>query len=340
VNDKDRLSGKYYFQSDPTTNPFSAQTNSLGFPQRLNAGSQVATLENTLILRPNLTWEQRAGFTRVLAYSGTEQAFTPANFGINLFGETRFPGMDIYPASYNPYGGFSFGPATNFADAGFYQNQWEYGTAGEGSSLMKVNQWGIAPRLGIAWTPLSKLTVRSGIGLYYDRGEFFSEFSPSAGNGYNGPFGVTLAPPFINPVAAPKNATLENPFGATPPPAPPLNPAAFLASLPNAAGLINGNDPFLFGGYDPSNKLPYSVNWTFNLQYQPTNSLVLSAAYVGNHGVHEVLPIPFNQPGIATPQNPINGQTSSYGYNVNALEPISTATGGNTDLRALVAHPG
>ena len=128
VNDKDRLSGKYYFQTDPTTNPFSAQTNSLGFPQKLNAGSQVVTLENTLILRPNLTWEQRAGFTRMLAYSGTQQAFTPADFGINLFGETQFPGIDIYPATYNPYGGFSFGPATNFANAGFYQNQWEYGT--------------------------------------------------------------------------------------------------------------------------------------------------------------------------------------------------------------------
>ncbi len=473
LSNNDRLSGKYYYQRDPSTNPFSAQTNSLGFPQKLQAGSQVASIENTLILRPNLTWEQRAGFTRLLAYSGTQQAFKPSDFGINLFGETQFPGFNIYPSSYNPYGGFSFGPATNFANVGFYQNQWEYstnlgwvvgrhtisigalwdhaqlnilnredqsaglafrgfvpflegqvrsgleshyfagsasryywsntigafindnfkiasnlvltfglrwdydgpltekygrlttfdaskyqydaasdtivnsglvvagnnrsfGTAGEPDSLMKNRQWGLAPRIGIAWTPLSKLTVRSGFGLYYDRGEFFSEFSPSAGNGYNGPFGVTLAPPFINPVAAPQGATLENPFGTTPPPPPPLTPAAFLSNLPNIAALSNGANPFLFGGYDPSNKLPYSENWTFDLQYQPTNTLVVSAAYVGNHTVHSVLPIPFNQPLIATPQHPVNGQTSSYGFQYpsnNTNEPISTATGGNTDLR-------
>ena len=29
--------------------------------------------------------------------------------------------------------------------------------------------------------------------------------------------------------------------------------------------------------------------------------------------MHEVLPIPFNQPPIATAQHPVNGQTSSYG---------------------------
>lgn len=63
------------------------------------------------------------------------------------------------------------------------------------------------------------------------------------------------------------------------------------------------------------------------------NDLLLSAAYVGNHGVHLVLPIPFNQPRIATPQHPINGQIYSYGFNVNALEPVATTTGGNTDLR-------
>jgi hypothetical protein len=72
--------------------------------------------------------------------------------------------------------------------------------------------------------------------------------------------------------------------------------------------------PFLIGGYDASNnKLPYTVNWTFDIQYQASNSWLFSAGYVGNHGVHEVLPIPFNQPGIATPQNPVNGQTYSYG---------------------------
>jgi hypothetical protein len=50
------------------------------------------------------------------------------------------------------------------------------------------------------------------------------------------------------------------------------------------------------------------------LQWQPDNNLVLTLGYVGNRGVHEPLPIPFNQPGIATPTHPINNQIYSYGY--------------------------
>ena len=41
-----------------------------------------------------------------------------------------------------------------------------------------------------------------------------------------------------------------------------------------------------------------------------------------------VIPVTFNEPSIATPQNPVNGQTSSYGVNYpsgNALTPIECA---------------
>ncbi len=177
-----------------------------------------------------------------------------------------------------------------------------FGTAGASNTLLRNCQCGFAPRIGVAWSPLSKLTVRSGFGIYYDRGEFFSYLSPSAGGGFNGPFGVTLAPPFVQPIVAQTGATLAAPFGTTPPPAPAGSAAAFQALLPNIAQTESGNfpagnlfGPFLFGGYDTNNKLPYTENWTFDLQYQASNSWLFSAAYVGNHGVHEVLPIPFNQ---------------------------------------------
>ncbi len=49
--------------------------------------------------------------------------------------------------------------------------------------------------------------------------------------------------------------------------------------------------------------------------------------------LHQVLPIPFNQPQIATASNPINGETSSYGFNVIPTETLQTYDGGNTDLR-------
>lgn len=222
-------------------------------------------------------------------------------------------------------------------------NNAQYGTSGAGDSLLKQHQYGFQPRLGIAYSPMPKLTVRAGIGVYYDRGELFSEFSPSAGGGYNGPFGVTLAPPFVQPVEAVSGATLANPFGTAPPPTPPGSATAFTALLPGEAETISGKfptnnlfGPFLFGGYDINNKLPYTVNWSFDLQYQLSNSWLFSAGYVGNHGNHEVLPIPFNQPRIATPSSPVNGQTSSYGVNQSASgnTPILTSEyAGNAPVR-------
>ena len=225
-------------------------------------------------------------------------------------------------------------------------------TPGASNSLMKNHQWGFAPRLGIAWAPTSKLTVRAGYGMYFDRGEFFSYLSPSAGSGFNGPFGVTLAPPFVQPISVAQGATLDQPFGTTLPPPPPATAAAFLSYLPNlqqtACGFPgcwpSGNlyGPFLFGGYDINNKLPYTQNWTLDLQFQATNNWIFEVGYVGNHGTHLVLPIPFNQPLIATPTNVVNGQTSSYGGTTPLYldsEPIYTNEfAGNAPIR--VPYPG
>jgi len=216
------------------------------------------------------------------------------------------------------------------------------GTPGASNSLLQNNQGGFAPRIGIAWTPISKITVRAGYGMFYDRGELFSYLSPPAGGGFNGPFGVTLAPPFVSEIAAKKGSSFTDPFGATAPGPPPGNAAAFLAYLPDLAQTTSGHfpagnlyGPIIFGGYDIGNKLPYTQNWSFDIQYQPTNSWLLDVGYTGNHGTHEVLPIPFNQPGIATPQNPIHGQIYSYG----GTDPGSGCNNGTLDLEPICPPP-
>lgn len=471
-SEKDRLAVKYYSQNDPTTTPFGYGDDTLGFAQQLAAGSQVGSIDNSTILTPSLTWQQRAGFTRMRAYASTSEPFSPSQFGINLLGSTNFPTIEVSNFDPTLAKAFSFGTPTSFGNEGMFQNQWEYAstvnwikgrhtlsfgaqwdhtqlnivnnddntdilefsslknflegnvrtgnysvafsgssnryyrsdtvgsfvndnykvasnltltlglrwdfdgplsekygrltafnsntysfdaatdtitnsglevagnnasfaTPGVSSTLMTARQWELAPRLGIAYSPTSKLTVRTGFGMYTDRGEFFSELSPSAGSGYNGPFGVTLAPPFVTPIYATTGATFQVPFGTTAPTPPPGNPAAFQALLPNLAQTASnkypaGNlfGPFLFGGYDPANKLPYSENWTFDLQYQFSSSWLATVGYVGNHGVHEVIPIPFNQPQIATPQYPVNGQIYSYGYVCSEI-PAAACPGGN-----------
>jgi hypothetical protein len=238
-------------------------------------------------------------------------------------------------------------------------NNRTFGTKGVSNSTLTGRQWGFAPRIGIAYNPsfLKNLVIRAGFGLYYDRGEYFTELSPPAGGGISGPFGVTVEEPFVVPFFSPTGATFANPFGTNPLPPPPSNLSSVKALVPNAAQLIanttsfcdstgqSGCGPLFFGGYDPANKLPYSRNWTLDFQWQPVNSLVLTAGYVGNHGVHELIPLPFNQAVIATPQNPVlkggpNQQNFSYGYNVPGLdaENISTLVDGfgtgNAALRA------
>jgi Carboxypeptidase regulatory-like domain len=485
---KDRLAVKYFYQRDPNTSPF-AQSSLEGFTQTLDAGAQTVSIENTVVLSPNLTWEQRGGFIREVAFANTAQALTPEGAGINVFGNPLFPGIQInnFAGNIDPNGGsLTIGSNSPFANAGAFQNQWEgesnltwvhgrqtittglnwdytqlnivnknnqaaklafddfpsfllgnlrtgeentaffngesnrhyranqagafvsdafkvthnltvtaglrwdwdgpltekdglltnfspqtysfdlatdtitniglvvagnnktFSTPGTSNSTLTGRQWGFAPRFGIAWSPsfLENFVVRAGFGLYYDRGEFFTEFSPGAGNGFNGPFGVTLAPPFVVPCVPKASAnpipncgpgantpTIANPFGTAAPPPPPNNLSQVAALLPNLTELENGASPFLFGGYDPKNSIPYSENWTLDLQWQPINTLLLDLGYVGNRGLHGTIPLPFNQPLTATATNPVNGQTSSYGYNAGPLEVFNTSTGGNTDLR-------
>lgn len=500
----DRLAAKYYFQNDPGMNPF-ANSQLLDFPQTMRAGSQVFSLDNTTILTPNLSWEQRFGFIRQVAFSTTAQGYTPTDLGLTIPGSNLFPSINIRTSdNFNAGNSLSIGPTSNFANAGIFQNsfqgstslnwvhgrntistginwthyqlnvinrnnkvtrvtfadflgflqgqvcgpnttfcsgqdaseylsgasnryyrasqvgtylqddikiksnltvdigvRWDwdgplsekngmltnfyrkdysydipsdtinniglvvagnnktFGTKGVSDSTLTGRQWGFAPRIGVVYSPsfLKNFVVRAGYGLYFDRGEFFTEFSPPAGGGVSGPFGVTVSEPFVVPFFAVSGGSFAQPFGTAPPPPPPGNLSSVAALVPNAAQLIANTTPFcnatgqsgcgplFFGGYDPKNKLPYSANWTLDLQWQPINSVVLSAAYVGNHGFHEVIPIPFNQAQIATPQNPLlkggpNQQIYSYGYNVPGVsaENISTIVDGfgtgNVALRA------
>ena len=468
ISERNRLAVKYFYQDSPNTNPYGSSSVN-GFAKTLLAGSQVASVDNTTVVKPNLTWENRAGFIRQRSYASTLQPFTPADVGINLFGLATFPGINLGTTDNALNKSLSVGPTSNFANTGVYQNRWDftssanwvtgrhtvyfglnwnhtqlniinlntqaasiaftnfaqfllgnlntssstyyngssnryyraeqigayiqdnyrvrsnltlnlglrwddqgplsekrgnlvnfdasaykydattdtitssglvfagnsrYATAGVSNSTLKNKQWGFGPRAGVVWSPgfTKNLTIRSGFGLYFDRGEVFTYFSPGAGRGFSGPFGVTMQLPFTVPFTPPAGATLSNPFGATAPAAP-GDPGVLARQLPTQSQMINGAAPYIFGGYDANNRLPYTVNWSFDLQYQAFHSWLLSLGYVGNHGSNQVLPVPFNQPGIATASTPINGQTSSYGFNIVPAENIATFEGGNTDLR-------
>jgi len=250
------------------------------------------------------------------------------------------------------------------------------GTSGVSPTTLTGRQWGIGPRLGVAWQPEmfhSKVVVRSGFGMYYDRGELFSYFSPgyAIGTVTGGPFGVNQQLPFVTaqscptatlydyyiptcggleaggdpfapPTIAPTAATgnLANPYTNVQSAAP-TNPQSSDLSkyLPNLASINNGGQPISLGVYDRTNKLPYTYNYTLDIQWQPRNDIAIELGYVGNLGRHQVIPVPFNQPGIASPSSTIHGESYSYGYNVGgATLPDGTNyredyEGGNIDHR-------
>jgi len=218
-------------------------------------------------------------------------------------------------------------------------------SSGVSNSTLTGRQWGLAPRLGVAWSPKmfnNKIVVRAGWGMYYDRGELFTYLSPGVAAGVipGGPFGVNQSPPFVSSqvctaiatfyesfiptcdatttasgsLANDKGGSFNNPWGNSIGPRPTGNPATI--TLPNAAAISNGLPLFAFADYNRANKLPYTLNQTLDIQWQPRSDLMIEVAYVGNLGRHEVVPIPFNQAGIASPTHPIHGQNYTYGYTV------------------------
>jgi hypothetical protein len=223
-------------------------------------------------------------------------------------------------------------------------------TKGVSDSTLTGRQWGLGPRLGLAWSPSkfnNKVVVRAGWGMYYDRGELFTYLSPgvAAGEVTGGPFGVNQALPFVNsqvctdigtfyqffiPTCNPNDTSsggsFSNPWGAKLQPPPSGNPASIV--LPNAAAIQSGVPLFAFADYNRANKLPYTLNQILDIQWQPRHDLSIEVGYIGNFGRHEVIPIPFNQAQIATPAHPIHGQNYTYGYT------ILSAPGCNPTLNA------
>jgi hypothetical protein len=510
---KDTLSLKYYYQHDPTTAPFGFSSVK-GFPQHLDAGSQVASITNTQSLSPNFSIAEVFGFIREKIYSTIAQPFSPQSVGINNFGSSVFPGITIVddlgnesPANTN----FVFNAGANIgstaasqgAFTGIFQNRWmpsvdanwirgkhtftfggsfsytqmnardertnsgmigftsfanfltgnpttytadgfittnflqgdanryyrsketgayiqdkyqirpnlsvtagvrfdyhggltekngrifnfdpsqysydaatdtitsngliiagnnpQFPTKGVSDSTLTGRQWGIAPRIGIAWSPKmfnDKVVVRSGWGLYYDRGELFAYLSPGFASGVitGGPFGVNQTPPWVNSQTCDPQGfgyvtcpDFANPWGPTLGPPPSGNPKDLI--LPNAATSSTGIPLFAFGNYNRANKLPYTMNQMLDIQWQPRKDLVIQVGYVGNLGRHEVVPIPFNQAQIASPTHPIRPGTPfeqdyTYGYSTlsdpstftpallpNGQPYLQTFEGGNVNLR-------
>jgi hypothetical protein len=132
----------------------------------------------------------------------------------------------------------------------------------------------LAPRIGLSYSPINRLVIRSGFGAFYTPA---MEFGVGAGGGNQGLTldGFSQTTPYVGSLD--NNVTphdlLRNPF----PNGLLLPPGRALGDRTNLGLSINA--------VERGRPTPYVEQWTFGLQYQVQADTMLEAAYVGNHGV-------------------------------------------------------
>jgi len=133
------------------------------------------------------------------------------------------------------------------------------------------------PRVGIAYQLNSKTVIRSGFGIFHHPLAAWEQF-PNA-------LGTTRT---SNSIAAQSDAVtplfnLSNPF-----------PQGVPSPYGNSAGLGIALGQNITGPLHTQD-IPYQANWSFDIQRELPFKFVVTAAYVGNVGVHLMTPIQLNQ---------------------------------------------
>jgi len=152
------------------------------------------------------------------------------------------------------------------------------------------------PRFGFAWQPVAngKMVVRGGFGIFYDR-VGSSKFVHSVEQGV--PYALTLD----YSAAAALPYSLSNPFPST--------PLGFVSRWFNpATGASSAlNTPFYQDVHTPLTR-----QYNLGVQYQLGSRWVVEAAFVGSSGINQAnYNHNVNLAQLASPSNPINGQTTN-----------------------------
>ena len=171
----------------------------------------------------------------------------------------------------------------------------------------------VSPRFGFVLQMTEKplLVLRGGFGVYFD------EHSGNLAE-------QTLTqPPFatLNIVSGAPNgpATLQSPF--VPLVLPNSNYPIFQPRTPTSTPFIEGTNPNIRDGR--------TQEYNLNVQYAPGRDYLLEIGYVGTNSAHRPGQVEFDQAALASPQNPVNGQTNNSINNVTARLPIQGVSQGS-----------
>ena len=225
---------------------------------------------------------------------------------IGDFGDAqgRNSGFDPSLADTNPPAGGTLAGTTvpnNYSGvvpAGVTKLNNDYGLNGDGQ-----NTWN--PRVGLAyqlpfnhWTQ-DRVVIRAGYGVYHSR---------STGQPF---LQLISAPPYgqIREFLPNSTFTEQQPL--------PLASPTFPTFIPYSPSTVNAITFF-----EPTYRPPIIQEYSLGTQTQITPSLVLEVGYSGARGLHLIDELSVNQAQLASPTNPINGQTTNTVANIQQRVPF------------------
>lgn len=186
-------------------------------------------------------------------------------------------------------------------------------TKTQNSNFWNPDYKDLGPRVGFALRLRNRpaFVLRGGYGIYYERlsGELALQ------NVGQPPFSLRQS----LQGAANAAATLQQPFN----PALPANSAypIFIPRTPSSA--------LSLAAISRSITSPYTQQYNLNLQYEFAGEFLWQVGYLGSKTTHLTGCVEFNQALIATPQRPVNGQTTTTQENLAQRVPFAGVAGGS-----------
>lgn len=140
-------------------------------------------------------------------------------------------------------------------------------------SLVDPSWRDFQPRVAVAYRPFAdnRTAIRAGFGIYYALQDANSVAMELNSPPFQYSASITNLPPFV-------------PIGQ------PLKDSQFWPAAPPAGVATEGNDP--------RNGDPHMAQWTFSIQHQIANNLLLAAEYLGNRGMDNPISLLINTPPL------------------------------------------
>ncbi len=262
----------------------------------------------------------RIRFINTVNFSGSYRFNTLESLGRSLAGSPVPVAGEFYRQFFSGQGQPGFTAHPDFWEfAGFVQDEWRVrprltlnlgvrydlqviakpavknpspalAAAGLDTSELQTDSNNLAPRLGLAWTPLrhNRLVVRAGYGIFY----------------WHTPSIISSRPEFLNGVTVQTRTLFANTPGAASIPAYPNT----LCGAPNPSGLsptcappIPGTNTLVL--FSPSYQQPYTQQGSVGVEVQPQKNLAVTVTYLAVKGTHLQRTRDLNLAGPETPTN-------------------------------------